>query len=257
MRRPLVAGNWKLHKTVAESVALAEELLHLLGEVREVDILVAPTFVALDAVARVLRGTRLAVAAQNLFWEPAGAYTGEVSAPLLTAVGCSAVILGHSERRQHFGDSEAQISRRVQAALASGLTPIVCVGETLAERRAGRTAAIIGQQLEGTLGALTPSELRSIVIAYEPVWAIGTGVSAGPAQAQEVHALIRAWVRARAPEVSAALRLLYGGSVKASNSAALLGEPDIDGALVGGASLDAREFAAIVRSGVPASCTQP
>ena len=252
MRTPIVTANWKMHKTIAESVALAAEVVRLVSETVETEVIVAPTFVALDAVAKALRGSTIGLAAQNLFWEPAGAFTGEISAPLLKAAGCSHVILGHSERRQHFSDTDEQINRRLHAALDHGLIPIVCVGEYLEDRQAGRTQEVVGRQLKGTLGTLTKSRMGAIVIAYEPVWAIGTGVTASADEAQEVHAFIRSWVSERLPEAAATMRILHGGSVTAANSVALMCEPDIDGLLVGGASLNAKEFAAIVRSGVNA-----
>lgn len=250
MRRRMIAANWKLHNTVAESVELTRAIAALLSEVEEVDVVLAPTFLALDAVGKEIRGGPIHLAAQNLFWESVGAFTGEVSAPLLKAVGCTHVIVGHSERRQQFGDTDEQVHRRLAAALGAELTPILCLGEQLADRRAGATEEVVKRQLDGAFGDLTRPEIGPIVIAYEPVWAIGTGVTAEPADAQAVHRFIRSRLRERAGEAADRTRILYGGSVTASNSGDLMGQQDIDGVLVGGASLDAEEFVKIVRSGV-------
>ena len=249
MRTPFVVGNWKLHKTISEAQALVTELKNALGAVRDVAVGVAPPFTAIHAVARRLEGSHIAVAAQNCFWEEKGAWTGEVAPAMLADAGCTWTIIGHSERRQHFGETDATVTKKVQAALAAGLGVIACVGETERQRDAGETFAIVDAHLDGVFagaGAVAPERL---VIAYEPVWAIGTGRTATPAQAQEVHAHIRKRLRERLGDAAAAaIRIQYGGSVKASNAEALMREPDIDGALVGGASLEAGDFVAIVKA---------
>jgi triosephosphate isomerase len=250
MRTPFVVGNWKLHKNVAEAQALVTELKNQLGAVRDVMVGVAPPFTALYPVAKRIEDSNLLLAAQSCFWEEKGAWTGEVAPAMLVDVGCRWVIIGHSERRQHFGETDATVGKRVKAALAAGLGVIGCVGETDRQRDAGETFAVVDAHLDGVLagaGAAVPAD--RLVIAYEPVWAIGTGRTATPAQAQEVHAHIRARLREKAGAAAAdAIRIQYGGSVKASNAEALLREADIDGALVGGASLDAGEFVAIVKA---------
>jgi triosephosphate isomerase len=247
-RTPLLAGNWKMHGTVSEALALVDELRALLESVTDRDILVAPPFTAIAAVAERLAGTRIHVAGQDLYWEDKGAFTGEVSAPMLASSGCTHVIVGHSERRQFFGDSDEWVARKTQAALRADLIPIVCVGETLSERESGTTLAVVQRQVRAALSPLGPAALARIVVAYEPVWAIGTGKVATPDQAQEVHRAIRDMIASQAgPEIAAAVRILYGGSVKPDNVDALMAQPDLDGALVGGASLKAGEFARIVR----------
>lgn len=247
-RTPLLAGNWKMHGTPSEAKQLALELRDRLAGVRGRDVLVAPPFPALLPVVESLRGSGVAVGGQNLHWEDRGAFTGEVSAPMLADAGCTHVIIGHSERRQYFGETDASVARKIPAALRHALTPIVCVGETLEQREAGRTLAVIEAQVTGALDGLGVADVSRLVIAYEPVWAIGTGKVATPAEAEEIHARIRALVAGAASEqVAAQLRILYGGSVKADNIDALMREADIDGALVGGASLKAEEFARIVR----------
>ncbi len=252
MRTPFVVGNWKLHKNVADAQALVTELKNQLGAIRDVEVGVAPPCTALYPVAKRLEGSNLLLAAQNCFYEAKGAWTGEVAPAMLVDVGCSWVIIGHSERRQHFGETDATVAKKVEAALAAGLGVIACVGETDRQRDAGETFAVVDAHLEGALaGAPTPPHDR-FVVAYEPVWAIGTGRTATPAQAQEVHAHLRKRLRERVGEAAAAaIRLQYGGSVKASNAEALMREADIDGALVGGASLDAGEFVAIVKAARP------
>lgn len=249
MRTPFVVGNWKLHKTIAESVAFVTELKNQLGAVKGVAVGVAPTLLSLSAVAKRLEGSTIATAAQNCHWEPKGAWTGEVAAPLLAEAGATWCIVGHSERRQFFGDTSEGVGKKARAVLAAGLGAIVCVGESLAERDAGRTLAVVDEQLAGGLSGIDASAAATLVIAYEPVWAIGTGRTATPAQAQEVHAHIRARLADRLGAVAAAaIRIQYGGSVKPSNADALMAEPDIDGALVGGASLEAADFVAIVKA---------
>jgi triosephosphate isomerase len=248
MRRPLIAGNWKMYKTVPEAVALAKDIRAGLSlPLRDRDVLVAPPFTALTAVAEVLRGSGVFLAAQNMHWEREGAFTGEVSPVMLKDAGCDHVILGHSERRHVFGEGDEAVARKTRAAVDQGLTPIVCVGETLPERESSRTLEVVERQLERALRALNPDEASRAVVAYEPVWAIGTGRTATPAQAQEVHAFIRKRVGAsHGDPVAAALRILYGGSVKPDNVDGLMAEPDVDGALVGGACLKAVSFLRIV-----------
>jgi len=253
MRIPFVVGNWKLNKTIAEALALVTELKNQLGTARGVAIGVAPPYLALHAVAKRLEGSAIATCAQDCFWENSGAFTGEVSAPLIADAGGTWAIVGHSERRQFFGDTNESVGKKARAALAGGLGAIVCVGEMLAERDSGRTLEIVDAQLAGGLeGIESGVAAQRLVIAYEPVWAIGTGRTATPAQAQEVHAHIRKRLTERFGGAAAdAIRLQYGGSVKPSNAEALLSQPDIDGALVGGASLEAADFVAIVKAARP------
>ncbi|MGF1467259.1 MAG: triose-phosphate isomerase [Sandaracinaceae bacterium] len=248
-RRPLVAGNWKLHLGVDASVALARDVAEGTAATSGVDVIVAPVFTSLRSVHEALADSRVGLAGQDLHWEDQGAFTGEVSGPLLRDVGCTAVLIGHSERRQLFGETDEGVRRKVRAALGHDLQPIVCVGETLEERDAGATEATCLRQLDAAIGELTAEELGRIVIAYEPVWAIGTGRTAAPDDAQRVHARLRRQVEERfGPGAAAGLRILYGGSVKPANASALMAEADIDGALVGGASLDSASFLAIVQA---------
>ncbi|MBA3453231.1 MAG: triose-phosphate isomerase [Deltaproteobacteria bacterium] len=252
MRTPFVVGNWKLNKTIAESLALVTDLKNQLGAVKGVAVGVAPVFSALHSVAKRLEGSSIATCGQNCHYEASGAWTGEVSAPLLADAGASWVIVGHSERRQFFGDTSESVGKKARAVLAANLGAIVCVGELLAERDAGRTLAVVDEQLAGGLAGIDAAGAAKIVIAYEPVWAIGTGRTATPAQAQEVHAHIRAWLANRFGAATAdTIRIQYGGSVKPSNAEALMSEKDIDGALVGGASLEAADFIAIVKAARP------
>jgi len=247
-RKSMIAGNWKMHGTPAEAVDLVESLKGLCSDVVDRDVVVAPPFPMLPVVAEHLRGSRFLLAAQNLHWEDSGAFTGEVSAPMLCAVGCTHVIIGHSERRQHFHESDDWVARKVQAALRHDLIPIVCVGETLEQRESSQTLAVTERQVRGALEELGVSDVARLVIAYEPVWAIGTGKVATPEQAQEVHAAIRRTLGELAgADVASGLRILYGGSVKPDNVDALMAQADLDGALVGGASLKAEDFARIVR----------
>jgi triosephosphate isomerase len=249
MRTPFVVGNWKLNKTSSEALALVTELKNQLGAVKGVAVGVAPTFLALTTVAKRLEGSPIVTCAQDCFWESSGAWTGEVSAPLLADAGATWAIVGHSERRQHFGDTSPIVGAKARAALAAGLGAIVCVGETLAERDGNRTLAVVDEQLAGGLGDMAATVAPKLVIAYEPVWAIGTGRTATPAQAQEVHAHIRGRLAERFGAVAAdQIRIQYGGSVKPSNAEALMSPNDIDGALVGGASLEAADFIAIVKA---------
>jgi triosephosphate isomerase len=249
-RRPVIAGNWKMNKTVPEAIDLVRELREELAGLRErVEIIVAPAFPALQPVAKVLEESDLRLAAQNCYWAPSGAYTGEVSAPMLQAVGCHYVILGHSERRQFFGETDETVNKRAKAVVGARMIPILCVGETLAEREAENTLPVVSRQLLAALQGFTGHQAEHFIIAYEPVWAIGTGRNATSEQAQEVHAHIREQlVILFGREIGERIRIQYGGSVKADKAAELLAQPDVDGALVGGASLKASEFSAIVRA---------
>jgi triosephosphate isomerase len=252
MRTPFVVGNWKLHKTIADALTLVTELKNQLGAVKGVAVGVAPVATALHAVAKRLEGSSIATCAQNTHWENSGAWTGELSPTLLADAGATWVIVGHSERRQFFGDTNEGVGKKARAVLAAGLGAIVCVGESLAERDGGRTLAVVDEQLAGGLAGIEATSANKLVIAYEPVWAIGTGRTATPAQAQEVHAHIRARLAERLGAAAAdAIRIQYGGSVKAANAEALMSEKDIDGALVGGASLEAADFIAIVKAARP------
>ena len=247
MRTPVIAGNWKLFKTISEATDMVTELKTLVAENATVEIVVAPVFTALNRVADLAAGSNVHVAAQDCYWEEEGAYTGEVAPKLIKDAGCSHVIIGHSERRQYFGETDLTVNKKVKAAIATGLTAIVCVGETLAEREANTTFAVIESQISGSLYGLTADTLRQVIIAYEPVWAIGTGKTASDDQAQEVHAFIRSLMaRLFSQQEADAIRILYGGSVKPDNVKGLMLRADIDGALVGGASLKADSFAAIV-----------
>ncbi len=246
MRRKLIAGNWKMYKTASEAVALVEEIKRGIAGAPS-DTLVAPPYTALAAAVAAAKGSPVAVAAQNMHFEKEGAFTGEVSAPMLLDLGVTHVILGHSERRQYFAETDDGVAKKTKVALGSGLTPISCVGETLAEREAGRTMEVVGRQLGAILDAVTADEAKRVVIAYEPVWAIGTGKVATPEQAQEVHAFIRERIAAKhGRPVADVLRILYGGSVKPDNVKGLMALPDVDGALVGGASLKADSFLKLV-----------
>lgn len=246
-RRPVIAGNWKMNTTAAEGVALARDLAARLPAGARPEVIVCPPFPSIRPVAEALKGTSIGVGAQNMHWASSGAYTGEISAAMLRDAGAETVILGHSERRHGLGEDDAMVNRKLHAALAAGLRPIVCVGETLEEREAGRTSEVVLGQVRGSLAGLSADRARGVMVAYEPVWAIGTGRTATPEQAQAVHREIRdvlaaLWDR----ETADGIVLQYGGSVKPDNAADLLGQPDIDGALVGGASLDAGSFAGIV-----------
>jgi triosephosphate isomerase len=248
MRKPVIAGNWKMYKTIGESVATALALKPLVANANHCEVVIAPVFTALKSVADRLEGSNIKIAAQNCAAEQKeGAFTGEVAASMVRDAGCSHVIVGHSERRQYYFDSDEIVSRKTQAGLAAGLTVIVCVGETLEQRDQGSAESVVRNQLAGGLSGLTASDLDRIIVAYEPVWAIGTGRTATPEQAQEMHAFIRRVFAERHSEAAAnAIRVLYGGSVKPDNIAGLMKQPDIDGALVGGASLKAESFAEIV-----------
>ena len=237
-----------MHGTLAEARLLLRELRSLLDGVQAREVIVAPPFTALPAAAEELRGSTMMLAAQNVHWEPKGAFTGEISAPMLRELGCRAAIVGHSERRQLFGETDSAVNRRARAALAAGLVPIVCVGETHAERESGQTLGVVQRQTRAALLELSPADIQTVCIAYEPVWAIGTGRTATPEQAQEVHAALRGVVGSLAgDQIAKGIRILYGGSVKPENIDSLMAQPDLDGALVGGASLDAKGFARIVQ----------
>jgi triosephosphate isomerase (TIM) len=246
MRKPVIAGNWKMYKTNGEARLLARAVKAGAGGVSQCEIVMAPPFTALAAVSEEIQGTSLILAAQNVHWEPKGAFTGEISLPMLKDIGCGMVIIGHSERRQLFGDTDASVNRRVRAVLESTLQPIVCIGETLAERESGMHHSVVAQQLAGGLDGLTRQSLLRIILAYEPVWAIGTGRTASPETAQEMHRLIREWLSEKFGEEAQEVRILYGGSVKPENIDALMLQPDIDGALVGGACLEAESFLRII-----------
>jgi triosephosphate isomerase (TIM) len=250
-RRMFIAGNWKMNKTVGEALTLVRDLRGMVSMVRDrVEIAVAPPASALHPVGKALDDSNIVLAGQNCHWEVSGAFTGEVSAPMLKEVGCSYVIVGHSERRQFFGETDETVNKRIQAVVKAGMKPIACVGETLAEREAGRTLEVVTRQVKGGLAGFSAAEVAQFVVAYEPVWAIGTGRNATADQAQEVHAHIRETLTTLVGrEAAEQVRIQYGGSVKPDNAAEILGKPDVDGALVGGASLKAADFAAIVKAG--------
>jgi len=247
MRKPLMAGNWKMYKSAAETSAFFEKFSPLVAQASHADVAICPTFVNIPAAVEAAKSTAIGIGAQDVFWLKEGAYTGEVSAPMLTGVGCKYVIIGHSERRQYFHETDETVFKKTVAALDVGLTPIVCVGEKLEEREADATEAVIGAQFAGGLGGLTPEQFSRVVIAYEPIWAIGTGKTATPEMAAAAHQFIRSEVRDKfGVNAAAACRILYGGSVKPDNVKGLMAQEDIDGALVGGASLEPTSFAAIV-----------
>jgi len=244
-----MAANWKMHKTVQESVGFVEKIAPLVAEASSVDIVIAPPFTALDRVARALEGTAIQLAAQNVNPETKGAFTGEIAPFMLEDVGCRFAIVGHSERRALFGETSEFVARKAQSILENGMAPIVCVGESLAEREANRAFDVIREQLEGSLALVDAARATEVTIAYEPVWAIGTGKTATPELAQEMHGLIRSELANRFPDAAEAIRIQYGGSVKPDNVRDLMAQPDIDGALVGGASLEPESFSQIVRFG--------
>ncbi len=246
-RKPIIAGNWKMNKTSREARELAQKLIPLVAAAKDREIVLGPPFTALQTVGEAIKGTNIALSAQNMHWEDKGAFTGEVSAEMLLDLGCKYVIIGHSERRQYFGETDETVNKKVKQALKKGLLPIMCVGETLAEREAGKLSEVINRQVSGGLKDVGLEDMKKIVIAYEPVWAIGTGKTATPEQAQEVHALIREKVKSLYnASVAEGLRIQYGGSVTPENVSSLMAKPDIDGALVGGASLKPESFAALV-----------
>jgi len=248
MIRPLIAGNWKMHKTVPQALEFLGRLKGLLPAVLDRDVVIAPPFTALNAVVEYAKGSTILVAAQNLHWEGKGAFTGEISAEMLVDCGCSYVIIGHSERRTLFGEQDEDVRRKTGAACQAGLRPIVCIGETLAERKSGMTFGVLERQIREGLKNLSFNDIRQAVIAYEPVWAIGTGRTARPEQAQEAHAFIRNIVEAISEtNIARRLPILYGGSVHADNIDELMAQPDVNGVLVGGASLEAESFARIIQ----------
>jgi len=247
MRTPLIAGNWKMFKTVHEAVVFAKEFRGMVKDVTGIDVVLAPPFTAVHAVVEAVRNSIISVASQDVFWEKEGAFTGEISAPMVREAGAEYAIIGHSERRQYFGETDLSVNRKTGAALAADLTPIVCIGETLAEREANQTMDVLDRQIRQGLDGLSGEQVGSLVIAYEPVWAIGTGRTATAAQAQEAHAHIRGRLRSWfGADAADRCHVLYGGSVKPDNAAELMSQPDVDGALVGGASLDVRSFYEIV-----------
>ena len=250
MRSPFIAGNWKMFKTVHDAVVYAKEFRILVKDIADVEIVIAPVFTAVHAVAEACRNSNVGVAAQDLFYEREGAYTGEVSAPMIKEAGAEYVIVGHSERRMLFGETDDRVNKKTTAALQAGLTPIVCIGETLEQRDRDETLAVLDRQIKAGLDGVTAEQVGSLVVAYEPVWAIGTGRNATPQQAGEAHAHIRKRLRQWfGGDAADHCHVIYGGSVKPDNIRELIGEADVDGALVGGASLDVRSFADIVTNG--------
>ena len=249
MRRPLIAGNWKMYKTINEAIQLANGIKRTLLDFVQADIVICPTFTCLNSTYEVIMDTVIKLGAQDLFWENEGAYTGEISPIMLKDCGCDYVIIGHSERRKYFSETDESINKKIQAALKVGLTPIVCVGEVLEQREAGKTIEVVQTQLKGCFTGLKAEELLKLVIAYEPVWAIGTGKTATPQQAEEVHKFIRGWLEDNfSPEVAGQLQILYGGSVKPGNIEELMKQEDIDGGLIGGASLKSADFIDIINT---------
>ena len=256
MRKPIIAGNWKLNKTIKEAVELVTFLKRNIRDAASVDVVVCPPFTAISDLSEILMDSDIRLGAQDLFWEEKGAFTGEVSASLIKDAGATYAIVGHSERRQFFHETNETVNRKTKAALKAGLIPIVCVGESLAEREKGQTLAVLETQLKGAFAEFSVQDMARLVLAYEPVWAIGTGKVATPAQAEEAHAFIRGWIKTRFDQDTAAkIRIQYGGSVKADNIAELMREEDIDGALVGGASLDATSFSDIIKNTCAALAT--
>lgn len=249
MRKVIIAGNWKMNKTVQESIELVNLLKRSLYDINEVEIVLCPPFTSLSETEELLVGSNIKLGAQDCYWEKAGAFTGEISCAMLKAVGCEYVIIGHSERRQYFAETNATVNKKVKAALKEGLKPIVCVGEKLDERKRGKTFDIVKDHVENSLAGLSREEMLNIVIAYEPVWAIGTGVNATKEQAEEVHGYIRTLLKdIYGEELAKSVRIQYGGSVTPDNIRELISQPDVDGALVGGASLKADSFAEIVKN---------
>ena len=247
MRTPILVANWKMHMTAAEAVAFAEAFVPKVGDATGVDVAIAPPFTALDRLARALAGSNVALAAQNVNPEPKGAFTGEIAPGMLAELGCRYAIVGHSERRTYYGESNAYVANKAGALFAAGIVPIVCVGESLEERESGRTIEVVGAQLEGSLALIPEARAADLVVAYEPIWAIGSGRTATPETAQQVHAFVRERLLARFGGAGDRIRIQYGGSVKPENVDELMAQPDIDGALVGGASLDPAAFSRIVK----------
>lgn len=247
-RQYVIAGNWKMYKSNAEAEAMVKELRTLVDSTDAVEVVVCPPFTALSNVAAALKGSRIGVGAQDVYWEDQGAFTGQVSVQMLASSGCRYCIIGHSERRQFFHETDETVNKKLKKLLATELIPIMCVGELLAEREAGKVEEVVLGQMERGLAGLTGDQISRIIIAYEPVWAIGTGKTATPQIAEDVHSMIRKWLVGRtSAQVAETVRILYGGSVKPDNASDLMAQPDIDGALVGGASLDAKSFAKIVK----------
>jgi len=247
MRKPVMAGNWKMYKTAAETTAFFQKFVPMVAAAAHAEVVICAPFVNLPAAVDAARASAVEIGAQDVFWLTEGAYTGEVSAPMLAAIGCRWVIVGHSERRQYFGENDETVFKKTVAALDAGLKPIVCIGERLEERESGATEAVCAAQFDGGVAGLTPEQFARIVVAYEPVWAIGTGKTATPEIAADAHRVLRSRARANfGPEAAAKCRILYGGSVKPDNIKGLMAQPEIDGALVGGASLDPASFASIV-----------
>jgi len=248
MRKPLIAGNWKMFKDLDEVEVFADEFIKKVADITERDMLICPPYVYIQTLAKAFEGTPVKVGSQNVFFEDQGAYTAEISAPMLASIGAHYAIIGHSERRQYFSETDETVNKRLFASLKAGLIPIVCVGESLEERDAGKTFDVVGTQIRHGLSGLDAAQAKTLVIAYEPVWAIGTGKTATPEMAQEVHTYIRSVItKLFGTERGESIRILYGGSVKSENVDALMEKPDIDGALVGGASLDAASFERIIR----------
>jgi triosephosphate isomerase len=253
MRKPIIAGNWKMYKTIGQAIELANGLKRELFKIEpaDIDIVLCPVYTCLSEVAEVIASSNMALGAQNVYWQDEGAFTGEISAPMIKDAGCAYVIIGHSERRQFFGETNETVNKRTKAALKCGLKPIVCVGESLTEREAGKTFDVVKDHVTGSLAGLTKEDMLKLTLAYEPVWAIGTGKTATSAQAQEVHAFIRGLLQKMFDKATAdSTRIQYGGSVKPENTAELMGQADIDGALVGGASLKVDSFVAIVKNSI-------
>lgn len=250
MRKKIVAGNWKMNKTNCEGVVTINELKSLIAEYKEVEVIIGAPAIMLSDLVKAAEGSNIKIAAQNMYNKDSGAFTGEISPVMLKAIGVNHVILGHSERREYFGETDAFINEKVKAALAHGITPILCIGEKLEERESGKTLEVNSRQVKGGMASLTEEEAKKVIIAYEPVWAIGTGKTATPEMAQETHNAIREVVREMfGSEVADGTIIQYGGSMNAANAAELMAQPDIDGGLVGGASLDAKTFAVVVKAG--------
>ncbi len=247
-RIPMIAGNWKMFKTCAEAAQSARTLVSFTGDVDGVEIMIAPPYTALTTVFDIIRQSNIFLGAQNLYWEIEGAYTGEISGPMIHSAGCRYVIIGHSERRQYFGETDESVNKKIRAALNAALLPVICVGENESQRESEKTFSVLDKQMQNGLEGLSSDQMDSAVIAYEPVWAIGTGKTATPEQAQEVHAYLRKFLADRFDEkIAEKTRILYGGSVKPGNISELMALPDIDGALVGGASLDPETFSNIIK----------
>ncbi|QSH42495.1 triose-phosphate isomerase [Lentisphaerota bacterium ZTH] len=249
-RKVIIAGNWKMNKTASEGKALVEDLKPLVADVAAAEIVVCPPFTSIAAVVEAAGGSNIKVGSQNIHWAESGAFTGEISAEMLKETGVEYAIIGHSERRQYFGETDATVNQRIKAALAAGLIPIVCIGETLEEREGGKTEKVLFSQLEGGLADITPEQMAGIVLAYEPVWAIGTGKTATPEMAEETHNYIRCQLKDMFGEAAEAVRIQYGGSMKPENSAELVAQRNIDGGLIGGASLKAGSFAELIKNAI-------